>query len=51
MSIEERTSLYEEYIPGVQGHIVDYAINYMSEQSLELDFTDPNNLIPKITFT
>jgi hypothetical protein len=51
MSVEERTRLYEELIPGVVGHVVDYAIDYMSEQSLELDYTDPNNLIPKITFT
>ena len=50
-SIEERQNTYDENIGGVVGHVVDFPVHYMQEQSLELDLTDVHNFVPKINFT
>lgn len=42
---------YKELKDEIIGHIVNYPTNYMSEETLDLKFTDVENLVPKINFT
>ena len=49
--MEEIQEIYDEQIGGVVGHVVDYPIHYMENESLALDSFDMHNLVPKINFT
>ncbi|CAI2368575.1 unnamed protein product [Moneuplotes crassus] len=51
MSVQQKFDVYEKYIDGVIGHIVQYPIHYMANESLALDALDYHHLVPKISFT
>lgn len=42
---------YKEMSPNIQGHMVDYPVEYLKNSDLELNATDMANLVPKINFT
>ena len=50
MGSVEQMNKYEEYKDQIIGHIVDYPVNYLIDQNLELNMTDMANLVPAINF-
>lgn len=51
LSPQQKQDLYEENKGRIEGHVVEYPIYYMADESLQLERTDFTNLVPKINFT
>ena len=48
---QQKQDLYDENKDKIEGHVVEYPVYYMADETLELDRTDFTNLVPKINFT
>jgi phospholipase D1/2 len=48
---EELKKLYESKIHEIQGHIVEYPIDFLEDEALDIDFFSKENLIPEKNFT
>jgi hypothetical protein len=48
---QQKQDLYDEHSRQIEGHVVEYPIFYMADETLKLDRTDYTNLVPKINFT
>ena len=47
---EELKKLYAEKIGGIQGHIVEYPVEFLYLENLDIDFFSKENLIPEKNF-
>ncbi len=47
---EELKKLYDENSSRISGHIVQYPINFLKDQELDIDFFSKENLIPERNF-
>ena len=47
---EELKQKYDELIGGIKGHIVEYPIEFLSNEELDIDFFSKENLIPEKNF-
>ena len=47
---EELKKRYDENISGINGHIVEYPVEFLSNEELDIDFFSKENLIPEKNF-
>ena len=47
---EELKKRYDENIGGIKGHIVEYPVEFLSNEELDIDFFSKENLIPEKNF-
>ena len=48
---EELKKLYDDNIGGINGHIVEYPIEFLNNEELDIDFFSKENLLPEKNFT